>query len=212
MVECSYCGQEFPDEERYLDHLEAAHLDELGRIDRRRIEQRRGDSTGGGLGAGAASPVLAGLGDRLAPLTDRLPQRLDLAIAVVLLGVLLLVLWSIDFGFAASSVHDHGYLIIEIDGERVDFDQSQYHEPDRFHFHPGNGEVWHMHPDRLTFEEAMDELGVPVTESSVTVDGTTYDDDDPETSVTMTINGEPPELGRDLQDGDQIVIVVETDV
>lgn len=211
MVECSYCGQEFPNEDRYLDHLESAHFDDLGRIDRRRVEQRHGGgSTAGGAGIGTIHPALAGVGARLAPVTDRLPARLDLAIAAILVLILVLILWSTDFGFAANSVHEHGTMVIEVDGDRIDLDQSQYHDPDRFHFHPGDGTVWHMHPERLTFEGAMAELGVPVTETSIAIDGTTYDADDPTVEVTMGINGDPAELDQELHDGDQIVVIVET--
>lgn len=40
MVECDYCGDGFEGEEAYLDHLETAHADELGAIDRRRVASR----------------------------------------------------------------------------------------------------------------------------------------------------------------------------
>jgi hypothetical protein len=38
MIECDYCGTEV-DEADYLDHLRADHREELGTIDRRRVEQ-----------------------------------------------------------------------------------------------------------------------------------------------------------------------------
>lgn len=187
MPECDYCGDEFRNKDTYLDHLETNHADEVGPIDRRRLENR--SRTDDGLprivyyGAGA--------------------MFLLIVIGVVLLGVSALS--------GEERVHEHGTLIVEINGEQVDFDQPQYHEPDQFHFHPDDGTTWHMHPDRLTFEEAMDELGVPVTETSITIDGTTYDDEDPDTSVTMRINGESADLDQELEDGDRIEIIVETD-
>lgn len=39
MDECSYCGARFDDEEAYVRHLRDEHGDELGRIDRQRVEQ-----------------------------------------------------------------------------------------------------------------------------------------------------------------------------
>ena len=202
MPDCEYCSEEFPDEEAYLDHLEAAHADELGPIDRRRLEQR----TGGDEKSARSS------GNRLGGIVSSVPGG-STGLAVILLfglGVVLVGYVLSNATIVLDGVHEHGTLVVEIDGERVDFDQPQYHEPDYFHFHSGDGETWHMHPDRLTFEEAMDDLGVPVTETSVTVEGTTYDDADPDTTVRMEINDEPAELDQEIFDEDAIEIVVET--
>lgn len=38
MPDCDYCGASFDDEDAYLAHLESEHRGELGRIDRRRID------------------------------------------------------------------------------------------------------------------------------------------------------------------------------
>jgi hypothetical protein len=38
MPDCDYCGASFDDEDAYLAHLDAEHRGELGRIDRRRID------------------------------------------------------------------------------------------------------------------------------------------------------------------------------
>lgn len=38
MEECDYCGSTFEDEEAHLRHLRGEHYEELGRIDRRRVE------------------------------------------------------------------------------------------------------------------------------------------------------------------------------
>jgi hypothetical protein len=46
MPECDYCGASFADEDEHLAHLETEHRDELGPIDRRRIEDRQGDERG----------------------------------------------------------------------------------------------------------------------------------------------------------------------
>jgi len=51
MEECDYCGESFPDEDAYLDHLAAEHEGELGRIDRRRVASHDpGDDEGFELG------------------------------------------------------------------------------------------------------------------------------------------------------------------
>lgn len=43
-MKCTYCGEEFEDEDAYLDHLSDEHEGELGAIDRRRIN-RGGDES-----------------------------------------------------------------------------------------------------------------------------------------------------------------------
>lgn len=58
MPDCDYCESAFDDEEAYLEHLQAEHEGELGRIDRRRIEDAGGTESGGGLPTG---PVVLGL-------------------------------------------------------------------------------------------------------------------------------------------------------
>lgn len=45
MPECEYCGARFDDEEALLSHMGAEHEDELGRIDRRRVDDLEDDST-----------------------------------------------------------------------------------------------------------------------------------------------------------------------
>lgn len=65
MVECEYCGDTFESEEAHLEHLGAAHGDELGPIDKRRVAAANsdsGDESGlplTGLLGGAAVLVLA---------------------------------------------------------------------------------------------------------------------------------------------------------
>lgn len=186
MIECDHCEEKFQDEESYLTHLESTHIDEIGPIDRRRLENEN-------------------------TADDSLPRIVYYGVGAMLLlivlGVAFLAASALDGG---ERLHEHGTITVEINGERVDLDRQKYHEPDRFHIHPGDGTTWHMHPDRLTFEEAMTELGIPVTETSVTIDGTTYDDEASNTSVTMRINDEPAGLDRELREGDSIEIVVET--
>lgn len=45
MPDCDYCSASFEGEEGYDDHLAEEHYDELGRIDRRRVDEDRGDDT-----------------------------------------------------------------------------------------------------------------------------------------------------------------------
>jgi len=182
MPTCQRCETTFEDEDAYLEHLETAHeTEELGSIDRRRLEKKAKaegppDWFWKALGAGAlfllaaaiawgASALLSGGGGG----GDSGPQE------------------PYDYG----SVHEHGTLNVTIDGQTVDFSDSQYQLQNKyFHFEEGNGRVWHTHAKGVTLKYAMDTLDIGVTNSSVTFDGTTYTESDPNTSVTVTVNGE----------------------
>lgn len=62
MVECEYCGAAFEDEEAHLEHLGEEHAEELGAIDRRRVESATNEENGGlpvvGLLSGVAVLVV----------------------------------------------------------------------------------------------------------------------------------------------------------
>ncbi|MFB6218513.1 MAG: DUF3105 domain-containing protein [Halobacteriaceae archaeon] len=59
MPDCDYCGRSFDDEEAHLDHLAEVHADELGPIDRRRLEDRDGEERDWTRPALVAAGVLA---------------------------------------------------------------------------------------------------------------------------------------------------------
>jgi hypothetical protein len=64
MPDCEYCGASFAEEDAHLEHLGEDHWEELGRIDRRQVEDHRGG--GGGisrvaLALGALALFLVGL-------------------------------------------------------------------------------------------------------------------------------------------------------
>lgn len=200
MPECEYCDASFEDEDTYDTHLGTEHYDELGPIDRRRIG-----------------------GD-----TDE--EDTDHPIGLIVLGAFLVVAIGVGvFMFLSSgngsstefdaeqqpsnigSVHTHGTIEVAIEGQRIDFSQDQYQlQADAFHFEGGDGTRWHVHAQGVTLEYAMATLGINVTESTVTFQGTTYRDSDSNTDVTVTVNGEsvtPSEYV--LREGDQIRIIVE---
>lgn len=218
MPDCDYCRESFQDEQQYLEHLSDAHEGELGAIDRRRVEKAVGSDDSEGLPTGPL--ILGGV----------------LLFAAVLVAYVLLGLNGTSGGPAGTvngfevaqtpvpggdSAHGHGLTNVTIDGEQIDFSQSQYQGQARgFHFEGGNGRMWHKHANSVTLEYAMATLGIGVTTDTVTFDGTTYRDSDPGTNVTVTIDGEPVNPARhelsgagesNPQDGDFIKIVVKTD-
>lgn len=197
MPDCGYCDASFDDEAAYLDHLRTAHRDELGPIDRRRVET----DSGWDLPTG------------------------PLALGVVLLASAAVVGYVVflpggggnanaDGPYDVGSVHYHGTLELVVAGERVDFSQPQYQYRntgvDPFHFEGGDGTRWHVHARNVTLAWAMGSLGIDVTAETVTFNGTTYDDADPDTTVSITVNGEPVTATTYvLQRDDAVRIVVE---
>ena len=201
MPDCDYCGESFDDESAYVAHLQSEHARELGPINQRRVESTT-ESGDGGDGI-AAAPIALGA-----------------------LGVVAAVVMYVTF-FAGSgggetavagqessnvgSVHYHGSMAMTVDGDRVDFSQSRYQlQSDAFHFEDGNGERRHGHAEGVTLEYAMSSLDIDVAESTVAFQGTTYRENDSDTSVVVEVNGESV-VPRDyvLQEGDSVRIAVE---
>lgn len=199
MPDCGYCDESFDDESGYRDHLRDQHADELGPIDRRRVE------TGGGGGGLPTGPLAIGL------------------VLVVSAAVVGYVIFLPGGGGGAAdeggpvnvgSVHYHGTMEVVIAGDPVDFSQPEYQYRntgvDAFHFEAGDGTTWHGHAEDVTLHWAMDSLGIGVTAETVSFEGTTYDDADPDTNVTVTVDGKPvTPSSYVLEEGDAVRIVVE---
>lgn len=199
MPDCEYCNTTFQNEEPYLEHLRDQHYKELGRIDRSRVDRLETDE-GTNTWLSMAAVALTGL--------------------ILLGGVFFLFTNGGATGGTSSSptphglwsVHDHGSIDVKIDGKQLDFSQDKYQvQADYFHFENGNGEKWHVHGKGVTLQYAMNTLGINVTNSSITYDGTTYSDSNSGTTVTVTVNGEAVNPGTYvLKDGDRVRIIVET--
>ena len=206
--ECKYCGEDVPETE-YADHLRRAHSENLTKLDQRRLGITDED-------AGRNRTFVVGAS--------------IIGIAVVV-GYVLLFVGIDDTGpeaelmpDAQAGLHEHGTLSIEQDGEAVDFSDPDHTEQDAcFHFHEGDGEIWHTHCEDVTLEYALSTLGMPVTDTSIEIDDTEYSDDDPDTSVSVTVDGQPVDPSRYVLDGagptdaaregegDNVRIVVETE-
>lgn len=182
MPECAYCGDSFPDEAAYHEHLRAAHAEELGPIDRRVVF---GDAVeGSGWSRGA---LLVG----------------GLVVVGALLAIVLVTIGGgddPDAGEAANAgtptptdlwgVHYHGTIEVRIDGQAVDFSRPAYQlQADAFHFENRDGTRWHVHARQVTLAWAMDTLGIEVGPSHVTYQGTRYAADDPGVRVVVEVDG-----------------------
>ena len=188
MPECDYCGATHESETAHLEHLEAEHYDELGPIDKRRVDD---DGDDGGLPTG---PIAIGV---------------VLLAATGIVGYVVFVAGGSSGGIGqAGSAHYHGGIEVTITGDTVDFSQSQYQLQDRrFHFEGGDGSEWHAHATGVTLEYGMSTLGIGVGENSVTFDGTEYVDGEGYEVITQ-VNGEDVSPDYVLTDGDDIRIVV----
>ena len=194
MPDCGYCEASIDDEAAYHDHLRSVHADELGPIDRRRVTT---DEVGGGLPTG---PLAIGI-------------VLLIAAAVVAYVVFLPGGGGADGDGPTNlwGVHYHGTLEVVIDGDRVDFSRPTYQlQADAFHFESDEGPRWHVHAEGVTLSWAMESLGIPVTAETVTFEGATYDDADPGTRVSITVDGDPVDPSiYVLRPEDEVRILVE---
>lgn len=176
MPDCDYCEASFGSEQAYLKHLEDAHEGELGPIDKRRVG---GDSDDGSGLADAAGPIALGA---------------IILFATAIIGYLVFFAGSGSAGDGPTDfgdVHGHGTINATIAGQQLDFSQQQYQpQADAFHFEGGNGRIWHVHARQVTLEFAMESLGIGVTDDSVSFEGTTYEDSDPQYDVEVTVGGE----------------------
>ncbi|PSQ44591.1 hypothetical protein BRD17_03900 [Halobacteriales archaeon SW_7_68_16] len=209
MPDCDYCGESFDDDDAYARHLRDEHPDDLSRIEQRRVDDLEGESRD-------------------------LPTGPIVLVGIVALGIVVVVYALFLAGgggtatatadqtpYALNSVHEHGPITMTVLGERVDFSQSEYQVQDNsIHFEARNGVMWHKHAQGATLEYFMATLGINVTDDSVTYQGTTYDDDDPQYDVSITVDGEPVDPSthilqgaaseRTFRQGDTVEIVVES--
>lgn len=209
MVECDYCDASFEDGDAYTEHLASTHRDELGPIDRRRVEGATEDE-GGGFPTGPV--ILGGIVVGFLALT----------------GYLVLTTGGsgADGPHSPGTVHIHGQLNVTIGGEHLDVTSPEFAgRDDHFHIHPRQDEpIWHVHSQGVTLQYALGTLGIEVNDDGTVLsyDGETYRADDSGTSVVIEVDGEPVEPGSyELQgvgepaaergEGDNVRVAVETD-
>jgi len=191
MPDCDYCGASHDSEEAHLDHLRAEHYDELGPIDKRRVDDRDDGSSF------PVGPVAIGV---------------VLLAAVGVVGYVVFIAGGSDGSNIgrAGSAHYHGTINVTITGDTFDFSDSRWKQPQeyrRFHFEGASDDRWHAHATGMTLEYAMSTIGIGVGESSVTWQGTEYVDGEGY-EVIVQVNGN--DVGPDyvLKGDDHIRIVV----
>lgn len=214
MPDCDYCGESFEDEEEYVSHLESEHYGELSRLDQRRVGESDEDTDGFPVGAA----ILGG----------------TLVAAFAVVTILLVTMGGSGGGSDGpsnlGSVHEHGTMVITIEGETLDLNSELFLLQDDFFHFEGNElqsgvDIWHTHGQGVTLQYALETLGITVNDdgTELSYDGTTYRADDPGTEIVIEVNGEPVEPAEYQPDGvgpvedvangegDEIVIEVKTD-
>lgn len=212
MPDCDYCGATFDEEDAYLAHLREEHGDELGPIDRRRVDEADeadgiplGPLALGGVVVVAAAVVAyvvfvaGGAGDGGGSGDGGTVNGIEVA--------------QTPTGPAFQGVHYHGTITMTVTGDRVDFSRQRYQlQADAFHFENPEGTVpyrWHAHAPGITLEYAMATLGIHVTDDSVTFAGTTYTDGEGYRVVVAVDDEDVDPAEYVLKEGDRVRIVVE---
>lgn len=104
-----------------------------------------------------------------------------------------------------------GDLLVALGGEDTHFTDAADADSS-FWINESENHTWHADTDSLTLAEALDEIGLDASEDSLTYDGTTYSEDDENTSIAYRVNGEIVEdpSERELESGALIVVQVNT--
>lgn len=202
-MDCDYCSNSFENDKKYTKHLKNQHEGELSRVDKKKVEQVL---EGGSSSSSFVNPYAVG--------------ATVLSIAIV--GLVVFIAVGNPLGTDNSvegtqdpgpvgGAHIHGPLDMTVLGNEVDFSQPQYQlQADAFHFEGGRGDRWHGHAEGVTLKWGMNSLGIDVTPDSVTYEGTTYNDSDPEYNVSVTVDGQSVNPSSYvLQRDDAISVIVE---
>lgn len=202
---CEYCEETFYGERPYFKHLKNNHYEELGSIDKRRVDEQ-------------TTPTTTAL------------TILKENIAVVVLGVLFIVAGltmyysimgstsseptvseGIQTPGASGTVHEHAQMDVVVDGDSINFALPEYQfKSEKVHFESGNGEKLHLHAEGVTIAYTLETLGFTVTDNGDTIefDGTTYSAADGDT-VTYEVDGESVDpYTYELQPNEQIEITI----
>jgi hypothetical protein len=217
MPECTYCQESFDGEEAYLDHLRTDHEEsELSRIDRRRVSD---DDGGEGLPTG---PLILG-GLLLFTILVTAYVMLFLNTGPSVAGGLPTVPSEAEQQPTdVGSVQSHGTIDVVIDGRQLNFSRPSFYRESQYpaFFFQSQDPYWHAHARGVTLEYAMATVRVAVNDTAVRYDGTVYRNSDPDTTVSITVDGEDvapssyvlsgPSDTSDARQGDHVEIVVET--
>ncbi|MBE18999.1 MAG: hypothetical protein CMO11_03370 [Thaumarchaeota archaeon] len=131
-----------------------------------------------------------------------------LGLVVFGIGYMLYGIFSAPQIGPIGSTHQHIDLLIHVDGQIIDLNQTQYaHQSNYAHLHQNETDVIHLHAINIPLSWFMDSLNIPITDSSLTLDGQTYNEDELN-KLHIIINGEEiDDIEYVLQDEDKLLVL-----
>ncbi|MCJ7478701.1 MAG: hypothetical protein MUP63_00800 [Candidatus Nanohaloarchaeota archaeon QJJ-7] len=207
-MKCDKCGREVGSREEEIEHILDQHEDKISSHERDEMKRELNDIDGSG---GMSLPVR------------------KLGVGVVLLSLLVLGYGLASTGIISfstggdsgpvevslgppGSAHEHAQLSVTVNGDPIEFSKPKYQHSQtqnpRIHFEGGDGSTLHKHATGVTIGYALEQHGISVNETCMTVEDDTYCEDDA-TTLSLTVNGEEIEdpLSHVLRDNDVIEIV-----
>ena len=131
-----------------------------------------------------------------------------LGLVVFGIGYMLYGIFSAPQIGPIGSTHQHIDLLIHVDGQIIDLNQTQYaHQSNYAHLHQNETDVIHLHAINIPLSWFMDSLNIPITDSSLTLDGQTYNEDELN-KLHIIINGEEIDnIDYVFQDEDKLLVL-----
>mgnify|MGYP000737074326 FL=1 len=128
-------------------------------------------------------------------------------IAILLVGYGLFSILSGPQIGPVGSTHEHLDVLVYIDGEPLDLNQSRYAMKSGYgHIHGGEGDIMHLHAINIPLSWFMESIDLSITPDSIDVHGMEYSTDENNVFL-MFVNGDTiTKVDYVLADEDRILI------
>ena len=128
-------------------------------------------------------------------------------IAILLVGYGLFSILSGPQIGPVGSTHEHLDVLVYIDGEPLDLNQSRYAMKSGYgHVHGGEGDIMHLHAINIPLSWFMESIDLSITPDSINVHGMEYSTDENNVFL-MFVNGDTiTKVDYVLADEDRILI------
>ena len=128
-------------------------------------------------------------------------------IAILLIGYGLFSVVSGPQIGPVGSTHEHLDVLVYIDGEPLDLNQSRYAMKSGYgHIHGGEGDIMHLHAINIPLSWFMESIDLSITPDSINVHGMEYSTDENNVFL-MFVNGDTiTKVDYVLADEDRILI------
>jgi len=128
-------------------------------------------------------------------------------IAILLVGYGLFSIVSGPQIGPVGSTHEHLDVLVYIDGEPLDLNQSRYAMKSGYgHIHGGEGDIMHLHAINIPLSWFMESIDLSITPDSINVHGMEYSTDENNVFL-MFVNGDTiTKVDYVLADEDRILI------